>query len=44
MRSIERARGISHHFRREARLMAALFLIVVVLGALVGLFAPALFR
>ena len=35
-----RAAGISHHFRREAKLMMSIFLLVLLLGLLIAVFAP----
>lgn len=32
--------GISHHFRREAKLMVGLFVAVVLLGILAAMFGP----
>ncbi|MDD4930065.1 MAG: hypothetical protein PHP85_12435 [Gallionella sp.] len=40
MNSTEPRAGISHHFRREAKLMMGIFLFVLLLGLLVAVFAP----
>jgi hypothetical protein len=36
--------GISTHFKREAKIMVGLFLVVVVLGLIAGLLGPWIFQ
>jgi hypothetical protein len=36
--------GISRHFRREAKLMAGVFFVLIVVTLLAGLFGPRLLR